>query len=345
MKVLYHAPESACLDGDAGGTGRELLNRKRMAESQGARVELFHMWAPRQLRAAQVLHTFSPGAGSYPLCRAARAAGCRLVVSPIYDSALPAVLARSWIGLSRCARPLLSELGELARVLKMADAVVVRSQCELRAMRSVFGIPRGRLHLVWDAVPEPAEPASDPVEIPPELAGIDRGVLFAGDVANPRKNVIRLLEAAGPLGVPVVISGPLRPGRITDRILALAAGFRDVRVPGKVSRVLLAALMRRARVFALPSLYEGASLAAMEAGCLGCNVVVTAGGATDYFADMATYVDPRSVRSIRAGLETELAHSRTGALGRHLRGHFNASRLAALLMNAYRPNAGEPCCP
>ena len=346
MKVLYHAPDYVCLDGEAGGVYREILTRRRMAESAGARTGLFHMWEADRLRSAEVLHTFFPAAGSYPLCRAARAAGCRLVVSPIYDYRLPAPVARAWIALSHAARPLLSHLGETARVLAIADSVVVRSRAEWRDMRRVFGIPPEKLHLVWNALPETAAPEAGEAEIPPEFRGIERGVLFAGDVANPRKNVARLIAAAGPLDVPVVVCGPLRPGLAADRVMALAAAYRAVRVAGQVSRGLLAALMRRARVFALPSLCEGTGLAALEAGCAGCNVVVTpAGGTRDYFGDLATYVNPRSVRSIRAGLASALSAGRSGALGEHLRGNFSVPRLAALLMGAYRGDSGPACLP
>jgi glycosyltransferase involved in cell wall biosynthesis len=335
VKILYHAPEYVCLDGDAGGVYRELLTRKTMAEQQGARTELFHMWDAAQLRTAQVLHSFFPAAGSYPLCRAARTAGCRLVVSPIYDYLLPGFVARGWIALSHMVRPVLTHLGELARVLEIADAVVVRSQAERRDMRRIFGITEEKLHLVWNALPEPAQ--TEAAEIPPELEGIEKGVLFAGDVANPRKNVVRLIEAAAPLGVPVVICGPTRPGQVTDRVMTLAGVHRNVRVAGKLSRPILSALMARARVFALPSLCEGTGLAAMEAGSMGCNVVVTTGGGTiDYFADLATYVNPRCVRSIRTGLETALSLGRTGELGRHLRDHFSPAQMSVKLMQAYQ---------
>jgi glycosyltransferase involved in cell wall biosynthesis len=338
MRILYHAPEYVCLDGDAGGVYRELLTRKRMAESQGAAVELFQMWNPEQLRKADVFHTFFPAAGSYPLCKAARAAGCRLVVSPIYDYTLPETVARAWIRFSRYAWPLLSHLGELARIVEMADAVVVRSNGELRAMQKILHVPIGRIHPAWNALPaESEDPIPDKCNLPDEAAGIEQGILFAGDVANPRKNILRLLKAAGPLGVTTVICGPLKAGPITDQVMAMAREYRNIRMLGKVSRQMLSGLMGRAKVFALPSIYEGTGLAALEAGCLGCNVVVTSeGGTRDYFANLATYVNPRSVGSIRSGLEAALASDRSGALGEHLRARFSAGHLASALMDVYR---------
>jgi glycosyltransferase involved in cell wall biosynthesis len=342
MRILYHAPDYVCLDGDAGGVYRELLTRKAMAESQGANAELFQMWNPEQLRSADVFHAFFPAAGSYPVCRAAVEAGCRLVVSPIYDYSFPHAMARGWVRFSQRVQPLLSHLGELGRVLAMANAVVVRSGVEMRAMERVFRVPSSRIRRVWNALPDDVQGLDADPDAGDDVPGLENGLLFAGDAANPRKNVARLLRAAAPLGVTTVLCGPLKPGRITSELIQLARSYRHIHILGKVTRERLSALMRRAKVFALPSLYEGTGLAALEAGSLGCNVVVTTeGGARDYFEDMATYVNPRSVGSIRSGIEAALAQSRGGRLATHLRDNFSPARLGSALMEVYRSIAKE----
>lgn len=130
----------------------------------------------------------------------------------------------------------------------------------------------------------------------------ERYLLFVGTV-EPRKNLVRLLEAHSSLG-----------DRIPDLVIAGAAGWGDdVEVPaasrGRVHRVgfvpaeELAALYAGAVALCYPSIREGFGLPILEAMAQGTPVVTSANGATEEVAGgAAVLVDPLDVASIADGI-------------------------------------------
>lgn len=128
--------------------------------------------------------------------------------------------------------------------------------------------------------------------------------LLAVASANPSKNLPRLVEAFGrlpaTLGLRLVIVGGANP-----RVFAGAAvpGGDRVVLAGAVDDAALKALYEQAQALALPSLYEGFGLPALEAMDCGCPVLAARATALpEVCADAALYVDPLSVDDIAAGL-------------------------------------------
>jgi glycosyltransferase involved in cell wall biosynthesis len=121
-------------------------------------------------------------------------------------------------------------------------------------------------------------------------------VLAVGTL-EPRKNLPRLIEAAGRAGAEVRVVGAEGWGRVSPD----GAGVRWL---GEVGDERLAALYRGARCLAYPSLYEGFGLPILEAMACGTPVVTSVGGATEEVADdAAVLVDPLDPGSIADGLE------------------------------------------
>jgi len=61
---------------------------------------------------------------------------------------------------------------------------------------------------------------------------------------------------------------------------------------------------KRAKVHVLPSWFETTGLSSIEAGVMGCNIVITdKGDAKEYFSHHAFYCDPADPKSIRAAVE------------------------------------------
>jgi glycosyltransferase involved in cell wall biosynthesis len=90
-------------------------------------------------------------------------------------------------------------------------------------------------------------------------------------------------------------------------------------------------------VFCLPSVHEGTGLVALEAASLGARIVITRnGGPPDYFADMAEYVDPFSVESIRAGVERAWNAAPSDKLRSHVLTNLTWDASARSLISAYR---------
>ena len=131
----------------------------------------------------------------------------------------------------------------------------------------------------------------------PSGAATEGDYVLAVGTLEPRKNLRRVVEAAGRAGVELRIAGASGWGGVS----ADGAGVRWL---GEVSDERLAALYRGARCLAYPSLYEGFGVPILEAMACGTPVVTSAGGATEEVAGgAAVLVDPLDPASIAAGLE------------------------------------------
>jgi len=138
-----------------------------------------------------------------------------------------------------------------------------------------------------------------PSDVPLPL-GLEPGgfLLFVGSV-EPRKNLLRLVEAhrrAG-LSLPLVIAGP-DGWRSDDIAPQLAAAPGVIRLP-YVDRPTLVALLAAARALVFPTITEGFGLPIIEAMQLGTAVLTSRGGATEEVAGgSALLADPLSIEEM-----------------------------------------------
>lgn len=73
----------------------------------------------------------------------------------------------------------------------------------------------------------------------------------------------------------------------------------NVTYMGYISYDTMLDLYKRAKVFALPSIYEGVGIVALDAAVMGCDIVITRlGGPKEYYNNMAVEVDPYSIDEI-----------------------------------------------
>ncbi len=141
--------------------------------------------------------------------------------------------------------------------------------------------------------------------------GIDRPYIFFLSTVQPRKNLVRLVEAFESMDDDLMLviggsSGWLSEP-IEERIRDSRAAAR-IRRLGQVSDNDVPALYNGARVFALPSLYEGFGMGVLEAMACGCPVVTSNRSSMPEVAgDAAVLVDPLEVSSILEGLRHALA--------------------------------------
>jgi hypothetical protein len=118
--------------------------------------------------------------------------------------------------------------------------------------------------------------------------GLDGPFVLSTGTLEPRKNLLRLIEAL-PDGALLVVVGPR--GWEDDRIVQHADD--RVRFLGEVSDEELAGLYRLCTVFCYPSLYEGFGLPVLEALKAGAPVVTSnVSSLPEVAGDAARYVDP-----------------------------------------------------
>lgn len=171
-----------------------------------------------------------------------------------------------------------------ARAAAAAQTVIAVSAFSRREILRLFGAPPARVRVVHNGAAPPADPdaAETPLPLPVLPASVAAGtplVLYAGALFNRRRLplLIRALAHAARAvpGVQLVIVGPDRTRPAEDlRGIAEACGVEArVTLLSYVDDATLAALYRRATVFAWLSEYEGFGLTPLEALAAGTPVV------------------------------------------------------------------------
>lgn len=175
----------------------------------------------------------------------------------------------------------ISLLPVLLPSLRRASAILTPSFATAEDAQRELGIEPRRLHVVVNAAsahfkPMPEDEARRAVS---RLLGIDSAYLLFVGTLEPRKNLLGLLEALEQLdddqfdGDVVLVGGLGWKSRSLSRRLARHRLVHRVHLTGYVPDCDLPALYSGARLFVLPSLYEGFGLPLLEAMSCGTPVV------------------------------------------------------------------------
>jgi glycosyltransferase involved in cell wall biosynthesis len=165
-----------------------------------------------------------------------------------------------------------------ARVVGRLDGLATVSENSRQDIETHLGVPAGRVEVIPVGI--------DPAQFTPPPAGQQRDpdsilVITSADVAL--KGLVHLLEALAKLRterpVRLTVVGTARPGGPAEAALDRLALHDAVRFTGPVPGPELIGLLQRAAVVAIPSLYEGFSLPAVEAMACATPLVTTDAGA------------------------------------------------------------------
>jgi glycosyltransferase involved in cell wall biosynthesis len=180
--------------------------------------------------------------------------------------------------------------------------------------------------------------------------GLDRPFVLTTGTLEPRKNLLRLIEAFSELPrelghYTLIHTGPR--GWNDEPILERARreGGR-VRLLGLVSDEDLAALYRLCDVFCYPSLYEGFGLPVLEAMQAGAAVITSCvSSLPEVGGDAVLYVDPWKTGEIQGALEN-LLRSREereglGSRARRRGAEFSWERTATEILRVLAPTWAE----
>jgi glycosyltransferase involved in cell wall biosynthesis len=208
--------------------------------------------------------------------------------------------------------------GMQAKVARRLDAITTVSESSRRDIAEHMGLPSAAVQVIPVGI--------DPGEFTPPPAGRRRDsdsilVITSADV--PLKGLVHLLEALAKLRtereVRLTVVGTARPGGPAEAALDRLALRDAVRFTGPVPQDELVRLLQTASVVAIPSLYEGFSLPAIEAMACATPLVTTDAGA------LPEVVGDDAGLRVRAGDVGEL----TAALQRVLDSPELAARLGA----------------
>ncbi len=242
-----------------------------------------------------------------------RPAGAIPVVCTIHD-VTPVVMpshSRKVTWLLRCL---------LRWACKRSRAIITVSECSKQDLVRTYGLPESKISVVYngfdDAIFNDRPCDCERQKLLGKRFGLERPYLWHHGVIQPRKNLKRLIEAyrlmlsRNPnLELDLVFAGTL--GWEYEEILAAAGNGANHRgrviLTGPLEDWDLAALLKRASLAVIPSLYEGFCLPMVEA--MACGVPVVAANTSclpEVSGGVLKYFDPRSVEDMAACMEQTL---------------------------------------
>jgi glycosyltransferase involved in cell wall biosynthesis len=244
------------------------------------------------------------------------------------------------------------------RTALRASRVIAVSQHTASDIAELYGVPRERIAVVSNGAGADFYPIMDKLLVDSVKArcGIVRGdfVLATGG-AEPRKNIVRVLEAFG--RVPglrdrfhLVVVGGMDRGSGVNELVRRANLQSAVLFPGHVPPEDLRALYSSCSAFVFPSLYEGFGMPVLEAMACGAPVICSNTSALPEVAgDAAILVDPTSVEAI-ANAMAEVLSSNAVRDGLRRRGPIRAKsfgwdRSARELLQVYADVASDAVSP
>jgi len=286
-------------------------HEKRLREWQG--VRFYHLWSPRNRYLEAIVHTFlgivisrlhSPdfvhihAIGPALLAPLARLLGLKVIMThhgPDYQR-------QKW---GCCARFML-KLGEWLG-LRCARHVIVVSKNVKTHLVNRFN--RHDLEFIPNGVDEAT---CEPGSVYLDTFGLkaDSYLLAVGRFV-PEKGLHDLITAYSNLKRRdcklVIVGGADHETRYSRKLQAMARENPDIVMTGIRTHEELQCLYRYARVFVLPSYYEGLPITLLEALNFECPVVVSDIPATREIAlDEDVYFPPGNIKALVMKLETEL---------------------------------------
>lgn len=245
---------------------------------------------------------------------------------------------------------------EIELSLKRAQAIITDTEHTRQEIAEYFGWPLARIHAVHLASASEFHPRGQ-AQLEATLAPFDlrpQGyALFTGTI-EPRKNLSILLDAYGALPHslrqrwPLVVCG--YGGWLSEDLHARMKRAEKegwLRYLGYLSQDLLPSFMAGARLFSLPSHYEGFGLPLVEAMASGVPVISSSASCLpEVGGDAPAYHEPGDVDALRGHLERGLDDAawreRARALGLKQSARYSWPRCTQETLAVYRTVARAP---
>lgn len=245
--------------------------------------------------------------------------------------------------------------GQVDPASRSAAHIIAVSQSTKRDITRLLGVPDDKVSVIYEAANPKARPMDKTIAKQHVRGkyGIDKDFILFVSTIEPRKNLPTLLAAYSKLrdqyksSAPLVIAGS--KGWLTEDVdLAVSKYNLADRVCflGSVPSQELEYLYNAARVFALPSFYEGFGLPPLEAMSSGTPVVVSnVSSLPEVVGDAGLLEDPNDVEGWTVALNRVLTddklYAELSAKSLKRAQHFSWERAARETLNVYRQVAGK----
>jgi glycosyltransferase involved in cell wall biosynthesis len=338
MKVLFGSFSAITVLG--GGVEVQMRSLARELGKHGVEVELFDPWKRYDLKDYTFFHLFGSHVGTYHLGRSMHGLGMRLIATPVFYSRHSPARVATAVGIAGKVRQrggFWTEHMFCKELCEMAELVLPDTKDEMEMLAKGFGVPASKMQELPNGVEERYANATPDLFI--KEYGLKDFVLYVGHIGPARKNVFPMLKAVKALGVPTVLIGPVSETGYANQCMKLIAETPTINViPGLAPESpMLESAYAACDSFVLPSLYETPGLAALEAGLAGAKVCITRhGGTQEYFADLATYLEPASEESIANAIKQTLARKKDPTLSTRIRENYLWPRAGEILAAIYK---------
>lgn len=204
------------------------------------------------------------------------------------------------------------------KVARRLPTLLTVSENSADDIRTAFGIESERIHTIPLGV-------NTEMFAPRQAERVAGRIVCVASADAPLKGVPTLLEAVAKLRtereIELVLVSKLAPGGATEKLIDELAIGDVVRTVSGIDDTELADLLASAEIAAVPSLYEGFSLPAVEAMSCGTPLVASRAGAIpEVVGDAGLLVPPGDSEQLAAGLaalfDDPAERRRLGAKGR-----------------------------
>jgi len=363
MKVLMQSRVS--LFKVPGGDTIQMLKTKEYLEKLGIEVDVSTELEP-DLKGYDIIHLFNliRPQEIYLQAKNAKSQGKKVVLSPIYvlyteydrkgreglTKLLANILSSDQIEylkvLGRAVKNREFHRGTLVflmngyrrlqkKILNLTDFLLPNSQSEMNRIVKDFEL-EDPLHLVVPNAVDKDLFRNNSTRINKKLEKFKDCVLCVGRIEG-LKNQLNVVRAMKKLPYNLVLVGKVAPNHKGYFALIKKEATKNVYLLGERNSSILSQLYSLAKVHVLASWFETTGLSSLEAGIMGCNLVITDKGDTkEYFGDYAFYCEPHSVKSIREAIIRAYKNPVNPELKKRILSNFIWEKTAKKTLEAYK---------
>jgi len=282
-----------------GGFDIQMGRTHEALRSVGVDARPLDWWAREE--PFEILHVWGLTAQHEELVRIAKAHGKKIALTPLLPYATPTAYLRHWVGTA------LGRKRAVREILRNVDVLLVVNRLQADSAMKIYGFPARSIEIV----PTILDPLFfDASAVAPPMDSLVDYVVCAGNIW-PRKNQVRMAQAALQAGCPMVFIGNAMGGEesYTQEFQRIVDRSPSLRWHKWLSWEDLHRVLRNAFGIALPSLQECQPASCLEAVALQKPVLMANEPyAFQEFFTGALTVNAKSVKSISAGLTRLMAN-------------------------------------
>ena len=325
-----------------GGPMMHLLQIKKHVKKLGIDIELMDIWKSRDdIFNTDLFHLHASNISLWDLAGYLNAHKTKFVVTPIFFTRRSARTIRNVCKINTIAKKISPAIWSgysiSHDICNWAHHVLPNTTDEAKLISNGLLVPKQNITIIPNGVEKRFADADSGIFY--KKYGIKDFILNVGHIGVMRKHTLSLIRALNKIDHPAVIIGRIFPSKESDICMAESKKNKNLTIITGIDHEspMLASAYAASSVFALPAMYETPGIAALEAAIAGAKIVITPHGVTkDYFKDMATYVDPYNISSIRNGIESTLNQNSDDKLKTHIITNFLWEKVAELTANIYQ---------